>query len=625
MESSTGISFHFSNTSKIQCPLEKVFFENAECHKFNDNSHRNFTDRDIISSPQLHLTNLIIKQKWKKVIESLTFEKFLQETTNHLHLACSMPDVPTYVIHAIIKQYPDACLTEDEDGSLPIHVACSTPGMNLQVIQNLMVASPKSCLIRENNARGGLPMYLLIETNGSTNVEYFVSFLISNLPTSCIYDEMTSLISDVSDKLLPEAIIHKILQIHPQVCRIQHRNGDTLLHIMCSHSDVALENIQTIVNLYPDLCAIQDNEGNLPLHMVNSRSQSEEIIQILLHTYPHGLSTTNVLGQIPLCAPFIRKSSIRVKAMLSYTDDFFLRHILCTKDKYGLIPIQEFYYEMQCNMTQYIMTSSHTDSLQCLNLEYYPALEDHIKSLYYLITAFTYGSIGEVESTRNFTVSHQSHQLYFWTAFPLLTKLMLTHFPFLVKEQDCNGAFPLHIIAKEIINTSDVNRCFTCGNFPTTGTFLRFNGRLQLQTCLKCSKNTDLCHKISNAVGLPLTDYQNDEVIKDVLYMYPEAASVPDPFGDLPLHLSLRAGRTWEAGVKEIFDAAPDAIHVQDRLSRQFPFMIAASKRFKNGSYYAKELGLNRREIESNRQRDLSELTTVFELLRRHPCAVDLN
>ena len=68
------------------------------------------------------------------------------------------------------------------------------------------------------------------------------------------------------------------------------------------------------------------------------------------------------------------------------------------------------------------------------------------------------------------------------------------------------------------------------------------------------------------------------EVIKHTLRVYPKAASIPDSSGNLPLHLSLRAGKTWYTGVKEIFEAAPYAIHVQDRISHQFPFMITASK-----------------------------------------------
>ena len=46
---------------------------------------------------------------------------------------------------AIIKLNPNAVLTEDEDGDLPIHLACAG-GLSLQVIEALMVECPKSWL-----------------------------------------------------------------------------------------------------------------------------------------------------------------------------------------------------------------------------------------------------------------------------------------------------------------------------------------------------------------------------------------------------------------------------------------------------------------------------------------------
>jgi len=603
--------------------------ENVEYCNLNNENCRNIERRDITSPPQLHLADLIKEEEWNAVIELLTSNDAADKVKlrsshhpmTHLHLACSTSKVPVRVIQAIITQYPDACLTEDEDGSLPIHVACSTPDMALEVIETLMITSPKSCLRRENNS-GDLPIYLLIENNGSSNIEWFVSHLISSLPASCIYDKETSVINDVCNNILPEAIIHQILEIHPQVCCIPpHNNGDTLLHILCSHNEATPRTIRIIVNLHPGLCAEQDNEGNLPLHVVNSRNQPEEIIRILLNAYPHGIFIRNALGQMPLSAHAIRDSPTKIKAILSYSDFSAVRHLLCIKDKCGLVPAQDFYYKMQCDLTC-SMISSHNDLLPYLNLECHPTLINQIKSLYYLTTAYVYGSIDKIKSEGNLMVPHQS---FFWTAFPLFTKMILQVFPQLAKERDCNGTLPLHIIAKEVLECGTC-RCFTCGVFPIVGPFLQYNGGRK--TCIKCSRNTNLYHTSgSRPIGMPLVEYKSHEVIKDIIYAYPEAASIPDPFGDLPLHLSLRAGKTWDTGVKEIFEAAPHAIHVQDRKLKQFPFMIAASKRLNDSYYPVKVLDTKQEEIESSHQIavDLLELTTVFELLRRYPCAVDSN
>lgn len=60
------------------------------------------------------------------------------------------------------------------------------------------------------------------------------------------------------------------------------------------------------------------------------------------------------------------------------------------------------------------------------------------------------------------------------------------------------------------------------------------------------------------------------ESIKDVLIAYSKAAFIPDPFENLPLHLSLRSEKTWVTGVKEIFESASHAIYVRDRQTSNF-------------------------------------------------------
>ena len=112
---------------------------------------------------------------------------------------------------------------------------------------------------------------------------------------------------------------------------------------------------------------------------------------------------------------------------------------------------------------------------------------------------------------------------------------------------------------------------------------------------------------------------KDHEVLRYVLNAYPEAASIPDNLGNLPLHLSLRAGITWYTGVKEIFEAAPHAIYVQDRTSLEFPFMIAAARKFDDNCCIYHIFEPEQHQTESSHQKvvELLELTTVFELLRR--------
>lgn len=112
----------------------------------------------------------------------------------------------------------------------------------------------------------------------------------------------------------------------------------------------------------------------------------------------------------------------------------------------------------------------------------------------------------------------------------------------------------------------------------------------------------------------------------DVLRAYPQAAFIPDRYGNLPLHICLHSGKMWHTGVKEMFEAAPHAIQTEDTASNLRAFMITASKSNINNDKYPSTRALHTHEYEKgvhiNEKVALLELTTVFELLQRDPCQV---
>lgn len=104
------------------------------------------------------------------------------------------------------------------------------------------------------------------------------------------------------------------------------------------------------------------------------------------------------------------------------------------------------------------------------------------------------------------------------------------------------------------------------------------------------------------------------EIVKDLLEVYPQAATIPDSDGDLPLHLCLFTGKTWDTGIKEVLEADPDSNLMQDRKSHLFPFMIAASKHdIDEAPLHLQALftGQHKRELSIKKQMALSRLTTV--------------
>ena len=113
------------------------------------------------------------------------------------------------------------------------------------------------------------------------------------------------------------------------------------------------------------------------------------------------------------------------------------------------------------------------------------------------------------------------------------------------------------------------------------------------------------------------------EIVKDVLTTNPQAASKLDRYGNLPLHVSLHTGRTWDSGIREIFEAAPHSINVRDHKSRQYPFMIAACQKIHTNNESIEAQILTQTGLDLQHSIFLSELTTVFELLRRSPDRVN--
>ncbi len=90
-----------------------------------------------------------------------------------------------------------------------------------------------------------------------------------------------------------------------------------------------------------------------------------------------------------------------------------------------------------------------------------------------------------------------------------------------------------------------------------------------------------------------------------MLAVNPSAANVKDSEGNLPLHLSLKSGKTWSTGINELVKAAPFAIGAMDEESSMFPFMLAAEGKNSDGTLDPGQ-----------------KLSTIYELLRRGPSLI---
>lgn len=421
---------------------------------------------------QLHLISLIEKHEWEAVMETMLSPYLIDEVRLYphknpitpLHAACTIESVPTDVIHALVKLYPGACLIEDEDGSLPIHVACSVVRLTFQVILALMIACPKSCLERER-MDGELPLCLLVRNNCSTNIELNnMKLLISSIPASCVYNEDTSVLHDLSSDIFPETILNQVVQMHPQVCRIQNKNDDNLLHILCSQKHSHSQTIRMVVKSNPEACTEMNSDGNLPLHLIHTGSQ--------------------------------------VKALLSHSDRDTVIRVLQTKNHNGLSPVQNFFYKMQFDLSSICSFSEGKLSTSFFNVQGSSELIDQVKSMTYLMRVYEYDSVDNIYIRKRL---NYPHRLSFWTTFPLFTKMMLQHLPHLTEELDSNGELPLHVISRSISSARTFRQCLICNVYPILGPFFSYSME-GIQVCDKCS--TLRCDNKSKRTT-PLVEYQS--------------------------------------------------------------------------------------------------------------------
>ena len=452
-------------------------------------------DRNTIPNQQ-NVTDLIREHKWQELIDHLTSETEMEpcvytrvytQSITPLHIACSIPSVPTRVIKTLIKSYRHACLVEDEDGRLPIHLASTTPGISLQVIHTLMVTSPQSCFIKDF-IYGDIPIYLVLKHNGSTDINHRLKQLISSIPSSCIYNESTSLIHIFCDKLLPDIVIVEVIKTFPQVLRIQNENGDTILHLLCSHKHSMAQTVLHAANLYPKACSLKNSDGNLPLHLAISRQDNDKIIKRLLDLYPRGVLISNFFGETPLFTRHFMESPMKVKALLSYSEHADVLSLLRTRNRDGMLPVEAYFYNMQQNISDLCHRDGILSSFS--RIRYDLEVANQTKSLTYLMRSYVHGSL---DSENICGAINSVHSTFLWTAFPLFTKLLLEYFPLLAKEKDCNGDFPLHILTKYDSNLNAARQCSICNILPISGPYFWCDG-----TCVCCHCNEAYSHNYSH-------------------------------------------------------------------------------------------------------------------------------
>ena len=254
-----------------------------------------------------------------------------------------------------------------------------------------------------------------------------------------------------------------------------------------------------------------------------------------------------------------------------------------------MVPVHDYFFELQKQLTNLISQGTISISDLCSygsTRRYTKYVANELESFFYLMRVAVYSNVQYDLST--------PHKASFWCAFPIFTKVLLHHSPELACHKDCKGNLPLHVIAKQSCKQLHSVQCSSCNHNITGPYFWHPCGTKICRTC----HNT----RASMSDYDTLIEYQGNEIIRDCLAVNPSAASAHDAQGNLPLHLSLKSGKYWSTGIRELIDAAPSTLGAIDEETGIFPFMLAAEAKESDESLNAGQ-----------------KLTTIFELLKRGP------
>ena len=104
-----------------------------------------------------------------------------------------------------------------------------------------------------------------------------------------------------------------------------------------------------------------------------------------------------------------------------------------------------------------------------------------------------------------------------------------------------------------------------------------------------------------------------ESAISRLLQLYPDAAKQVDPQKEhrFPLHTAILHCHQWYGGVRELFEAAPEAMHVVDPIHGFYPFQLAAVPMETSSS------------SSSSSAADMTDLDSIYHLLRDQPASLE--
>lgn len=382
---------------------------------------------------------------------------------------------------------------------------------------------------------------------------------------------------------VPDDILLNVAKINPSAMAVQDEEGDTPLHAAFRYgaSNEILQNLVEIgyrdsnISSSTSIFAIADFEGgDLPLHSAISHNASPEIISLLLDAYPPSICAIN-------------------------SSHFFSPlHIAVECGRYDIVEvITRSHAAMGCVSQLLSMTSRQGHNVLNLLWEQFYTGDDDTDEIWECITNLLLDALIDPQTMSSPSRSIFKPNQVLNSAVALSPNIcpvefvakFISNYPHLLKQQDSQGRLPLH---HAILHYSQPPPTLTDSCFISD----KLTNSAPVQECQDSERKDSSSASIGTDVHSSVTIVQEVKDLEDLstqdlsvstksspnafinlfLRCFSDGAKLQDNDGNYPLHLAVEANISWEEGLKEIFHAHPDSIHVANK-NQLLPIMMTKS------------------------------------------------
>lgn len=321
---------------------------------------------------------------------------------------------------------------------------------------------------------------------------------------------------------------------HPHEAFWTDRCGNAALHLAC-RKQPPVEAVTALLRAYRKIASMKTVDGMTPLHFACYCGASSEVVKVLIEANPAVVSVGDRRGRTSL-------------------------HCVCTgvKTSHVNAVVREL-LQVNADLCYAVDTSGRSPLFLVLD-DYADAIEEQI----YMVTRDS-SNEGLTNNARNKMSQEHLYDLdERWISVTLL--LSAAYY------ETVNGT-----VANQVPFRL-VHACVGTRNCPVRFVFLALN--LWPEQLKEKDTDGNLPIHIA-AFSIPKRKHRRFNTLIKVVTMYPEGARVPDKNGVLPLQLAVQSRKKWDEGVRELFEAYPEALATLDIDFKLYPEILAlAGKSF---------------------------------------------